>query len=67
MTARMRLINNVGSYVATVMLPKFNTPPEVIVWGIRHFIPTKTLDVYKEAFAVAAVEHEFEANPCIDH
>lgn len=58
---KIRLVTGEESgvgYVATVLIPPFKTPPDIIVWGSRHFLTTGLENVYKEAFAVVATEEE---------
>lgn len=38
------------------IMPPFNIPPDVLVWGIRHFIFTE--GKYIEGFAYSVVESE---------
>jgi len=64
---RARLYTSAGEYVCMVKLLPFNEWPDVVVWGTRLFKLQKgtvenDVPEYSEAFAVAAIEWEFEEN-----
>lgn len=43
-----------GLHVGTAAIPPFQTPPDVIVWGVRVFRRDRTTsDTYRECFAYA--------------
>lgn len=48
-----------GEFVVNGLIPAFKSPPDVIVWGDRHFQYSATsnedIDSYIECFAVALV------------
>ncbi len=37
---KIPLLTRQGEHVVTVVLPPFQRPPEIIVWGQRHFVHT---------------------------
>lgn len=49
-----------GEFVVSGWVPAFNTPPDVLVWGDRHFkydgSDDENVDSYSECFAVALVK-----------
>ena len=55
----VELFTRDGSYVTTVHVPPFQTPPEVIVWGLRIFVLDREAGKYREAFAYAVPLQEF--------
>jgi len=52
---KVRLLTKDGGFVTSGMIPAFNDPPDVIVWGSRIFQYDSTDDerehVYIEAFS----------------
>jgi hypothetical protein len=59
----VKLYTQDGGFVVEGEIPTFNTPPGIIVWGLRFFQYTATVGggddpdhyVYTEAFTVALV------------
>lgn len=53
-----------GRFVIRGQVPAFNQPPDVLVWGDRHFRYDSTdslgADVYIECFAVALIQIDWE-------
>lgn len=53
------LFTKSGDFVVSGKVPEFDVPPDVIVWGDRHFQYSATsdegVDSYVECFAVALV------------
>lgn len=51
---RTKLYTKEGEYVVTVLVPPFNPPSEVVIWGIRIFV--RNVDgEYREGFSYSAV------------
>jgi len=49
----VKLYTSDGKLVTTVVVPNFQTPPDVIIWGSRVFV--RKGKKYKEAFAHVAI------------
>jgi hypothetical protein len=70
---KAELLTKQGEHVANIEMPFFMTPPEIVVWGQRHFIHDDRPFVesengltYYEAFAWFYVERD-ESEPHWDH
>lgn len=57
---KVLLYTSNGAFVVSGWIPPFDVPPEVIVWGDRHFrysaADNEGVDVYVECFTVALVK-----------
>lgn len=52
MFEKVRLVNFDGHFVADVVIPRFNPPTDVLIWGERCFVfrdaDTNKLRIYRE-------------------
>jgi hypothetical protein len=60
----VKLYTEKGDYVVTAIVPDFEIPYNVFMWGTRVFVWNNEHEKYMEQSALAVVQHKFESQGC---
>lgn len=56
---RVALLTMYGEYVTTAVIPPYNKPPDVLIWGQRVFkVSVNHPDIYNECYSIAVTRTE---------
>jgi hypothetical protein len=53
---KYKLLTKWGEFVTEVLMPAWQTMPEIVIWGARHFVWDESKHEYREGCAYVAMD-----------